>query len=594
MLDDLRKNQKSIIWMIAIIFVLGMAIMGIVDIFSPKPFVGKIYGKKVTYEEFDRLLKQSMNYHRINSPDQPITDQVLQNLNDQTWNQLVSQRVLEKQLKRYRVRVKYSDVANKFKTDPPAELKQDPTFMTNGIFDMTKYYDFIANNPQFASLLEQHIRETLPYELLEKKIKDQVKVTPDSVKADWLSKNEKASGRVVFFDWNAVHAVDIYEEEIQAFYNKNSSKYKKEANRKYRYVQLHITPSADDSLRAREDIYFVYDLVMNGGDFGELAVQYSEDPGSAQQKGSLGYFGKGRMVKAFEDVAFSMEIGDISQPFRSDFGWHFMQVTNKRTSDSGEPEVEAAHILIRVEPSEATKMNIRYEAESFFDVASKIGLEKAASDAGKTVNETNEFLADAEFIPGIGRFPHLVKEAFSNKVGYKPDPVRLGDGSYIVAELSHRQNAYIQPLEEVHEVVRREVDKDKRMTIALSDATQLFENYTDVNDLFAAIAIRGFKTSDFNDLLITRSISGIGLVKPLNKAIFETSEGQWTPLITGENGHYKAFVMQFQRPDEQSFQHNIDRYTEEYRRTKENAHYNEWQRKVMEEAKAIDMRYKYY
>jgi hypothetical protein len=398
---------------------------------------------------------------------------------------------------------------------------------------------------------------------------------------------------VIFWDWNAQPEQEINEAEIAQHHNRNSSKYRKEAVRRYRYVNIRVEPSAMDSLRVREDINDVYQQVIHGADFGAMAELHSECPSSSNQ-GSLGYFVFGSMVPEFSAVAFASEIGDISEPFQTQFGWHFITVTGKRTNDNGEPEVEASHILMRVEPSDATRMQVRFTAESLFDTANKIGLERAASELSLETIETNEFHADAEFIPGIGRYPHLVKEAFSNRLGYLPDPIRMPDGTYLVAELSHRQNAHVQPLDQVSEVIRRELDREKRMELARQQAHSfIVENNPD--DYLEIAAEQGLRIADFNDILITRAISGLGLIRPLNNAIFQTLAPAWTGLITDpDRGHYKAFVSNRNTPNMEIFESNLERFTSEYRTQRENTHYSEWWQRMLSEAKAEDFRFRFY
>jgi peptidyl-prolyl cis-trans isomerase SurA len=88
------------------------------------------------------------------------------------------------------------------------------------------------------------------------------------------------------------------------------------------------TVQVDD---ARKTIDEVYDKVMKGADFSEFAKEYSKDPGSASKGGELGWFGFGVMVKEFQDAAFGMkEIGEISKPFKTQFGYHIIKLLGKR------------------------------------------------------------------------------------------------------------------------------------------------------------------------------------------------------------------------------------------------------------------------
>lgn len=101
------------------------------------------------------------------------------------------------------------------------------------------------------------------------------------------------------------------------------------------------TPEVKAQVKAKIDS--IYELVKNGADFEEMAKQFSEDPGSAKHGGDLGFFPRGRMVREFEDVAFSLRNGEISEPFETSYGYHFIQrVENKSymTFDEVRPRLE--------------------------------------------------------------------------------------------------------------------------------------------------------------------------------------------------------------------------------------------------------------
>ena len=85
----------------------------------------------------------------------------------------------------------------------------------------------------------------------------------------------------------------------------------------------------------------VEDLLKQGGDFGDLAKEYSTDTATASKGGDLGWFAKGAMVAPFEDAAFSMNIGEISQPIKSDFGYHIIQVLGKEDQPLTETEIQS-------------------------------------------------------------------------------------------------------------------------------------------------------------------------------------------------------------------------------------------------------------
>lgn len=84
------------------------------------------------------------------------------------------------------------------------------------------------------------------------------------------------------------------------------------------------------AIKAKEDIDSLYQLVLAGADFAEIASAYSDDKGSAMRGGDLGWFGRGMMVQPFENITFDMEPGEMSEPFPTRFGWHFVKLYERR------------------------------------------------------------------------------------------------------------------------------------------------------------------------------------------------------------------------------------------------------------------------
>lgn len=94
---------------------------------------------------------------------------------------------------------------------------------------------------------------------------------------------------------------------------------------------------------AKQLVEYYREQVLKGEDFGALAFKYSEDPGSAKKGGQLSPFGRGQMVPEFEEVAFKLKAGEISDVFETKFGFHFMQVLAR----DGE-KIAARHIMLQV------------------------------------------------------------------------------------------------------------------------------------------------------------------------------------------------------------------------------------------------------
>lgn len=144
------------------------------------------------------------------------------------------------------------------------------------------------------------------------------KLTPPPGKTEnqayWLRRGL----RDAYFEQVIASSVD--DAEVKSFFDKHVAPKPVEQEVRARHILV------ESKAKALE----LHQKLLQGGDFAELARQNSEDPGSKDQGGDLGYFVKGQMVPAFEDAAFALKPGDVSQPFETQFGWHIVKVDARR------------------------------------------------------------------------------------------------------------------------------------------------------------------------------------------------------------------------------------------------------------------------
>jgi peptidyl-prolyl cis-trans isomerase SurA len=116
-------------------------------------------------------------------------------------------------------------------------------------------------------------------------------------------------------------------------------------------VSLKPEATPDDTLKAYNKITELRNKILNGQDFGQVAMESSDDPSARTNKGNLGYFTAMQMVYPFESAAYSTSVGAVSQPVRTRFGYHILKVLDRRPARG---EVEVSHILIRTGSSKET------------------------------------------------------------------------------------------------------------------------------------------------------------------------------------------------------------------------------------------------
>ena len=148
--------------------------------------------------------------------------------------------------------------------------------------------------------------------------------------ADLRSQFERDLAIRELLDGQIGDKIAVSEKETRAYYDGNLETFKKPEQVRASHILIKVDPGADEAKKAeaRTRIESVQTKLKKGEDFGALAKEYSEGP-SAPKGGDLGFFGRGQMVKPFEDAAFSMKPGQVSDMVETQFGYHLIMVTDR-------------------------------------------------------------------------------------------------------------------------------------------------------------------------------------------------------------------------------------------------------------------------
>jgi peptidyl-prolyl cis-trans isomerase C len=135
-----------------------------------------------------------------------------------------------------------------------------------------------------------------------------------------------------FVDKHFVQKITVSGEESKAFYDNHPDLFKQPEQVRARHILIKVDPGADESskVEARAKLEKIQKRLRKGEDFGALAKEVSEDPSSVKG-GDLGYFKRGQMVKAFEEAAFSLKPGEVSDIVETEFGYHLIDVIDKKS-----------------------------------------------------------------------------------------------------------------------------------------------------------------------------------------------------------------------------------------------------------------------
>lgn len=280
--------------------------------------------------------------------------------------------------------------------------------------------------------------------------------------------------------------VAVTEEAVATLYEQQKNRFVADERRRASHILIELAPDADEATEkaARAKAEEVLAKVNAGEPFEKLAETYSSDTGSAKQGGDLGFFGRGVMDKAFEDAAFALEKGEVSDIVRSGFGLHIIKVT----------EIEAE----QVKPLEEVRGELeaelrRTEAEQrFYEMQEQLAsltfeqpdtLTAASERLGLPVQTSSWFSRVSG--EGIAANPKVRAAAFSDDVlngGNNSEPVELDRNAIVVLRIKEHKQATPKPLDEVRAEITETLRSEKAKAKLQEQAKALLKRVQDGED----------------------------------------------------------------------------------------------------------------
>ena len=319
------------------------------------------------------------------------------------------------------------------------------------------------------------------------------KVTDEEAKSHFeLNKEKYKKSDQINLKYVQIKPEDfVADEQIKAYYEKTKDQYSEVTEVTARHILKKVAEgsSLDEKGKIRQQAAELLEMVKTeveaGKSFGELAQVHSEGP-SASNGGSLGSFGRGKMVKPFETACFDeLDIGEISGLVETSFGFHIIKLEDKKVNMQTFDEVkqEIKTLLIKTDASHVSQKladNLLMDVE-LDDYETAMGQE-AYSSRNLTIQETGLFEQDASSIPNIGSrytYGDLIEKAFDMEVNINEMiEVKRSNGeveSYFVALVLEKKAAAIPEFEDVKAEVKNDLQEEKAKELAMEDANKLFK-----------------------------------------------------------------------------------------------------------------------
>jgi peptidyl-prolyl cis-trans isomerase D len=332
----------------------------------------------------------------------------------------------------------------------------------------------------------------------------------------------------------------------------------------------------------------IYNQLMKGADFASVAKEKSDD-GSKFQGGDLGWFGRGQMVKPFEDASFNGKAGVIQKPVKSPFGYHIIKVTDRSNQD-----FVVEKIVNKIQPSATTSDKLYQDAQDFSFVAKKDGFENEAKVMKYSVVETPSFDEEAQGIPGIGVNRALVKFAFDNSLGEVSDVFRVASG-HVVVMVSDVTKPGLKKFEETKVQIKNTLLLKMKLDKAASIAKEIRSKIGDSGDGNIAktiwAAARVDTTAEFTSF---GSIPGIGRDYAFSEYSAKGDLNKWSQPVKGKSNVYLIKVNYRTKYDPSLFESQKAEIKKQLLFSKKSSFYGQWIQDLKKEASIVDNRFQFY
>jgi peptidyl-prolyl cis-trans isomerase D len=494
---DVVRNNRKVIQIVLALIILPFAFFGIDSFFrdgvSIKD-VAKVGDSSISLPEFQQALREQQDRIRPSLRGQDPAMLESPQLKRAVLDNLVQRRLLMVYANKAKLAVSDDQLVRL--------ITSVPTLQDNGQFSPQLYEALIASRGMSKAMFEHNLRQDLVVQqalmavgdgslsgsttagrwlgaqMEEREISEAalrpeqylagIKVPAEAVKSYYEANRQKfelpemlRAEYLVLSRDKLLEQATVTDEEVKAWYQSHGDRYKQAEERNASHVLIRLAKDASaDQVKAAEtkaaDI--LAQVKKTPGDFARLAKQHSQDPGSAEKGGDLGWFGRGMMVKPFEEAVFALKEGQVSDVVRSDFGLHVIKLTGIHAERSRPLDEARGEIVAELKAQQAAKKYAEL-AESFTNTVYEQPDSLApAAEKFKLAVQQSDWLAKGR--GGVGPLgnPKLLAALFSDdaiKTKRNTEAVEVAPSVLVAARVLEHKPAALQPLELVAPTIEK-------------------------------------------------------------------------------------------------------------------------------------------
>ena len=602
MLDRMRRHKGWLKWSLAIV-VVSFILLYIPSFMrnsaegaANNAVVAEVEGREITAAQFRRVYQQQMQAYR-SSYGGNIDEKLLKQLgvDQRIIQQLIDEEAALAESKRLGISASDAEVRER--------ILALPAFQDNGQFiGDARYRQLLRmqNPPLRPDEFEEQVRRSIVVEKLQAALTGWQTISDADVAREFARRNEKVKLGVLSFpadkfreglaasdaevskyfedhkdsfripekrkirfltiDQEAMRAkVSVTGQQIERSYNDNIQQYSTPEQVRASHILLKTEGKDDAAVKAKAED--VLKQAKAGADFAELAKKYSEDEGSGKNGGDLDYFGRGRMVPEFDQVAFAMQPGQTSDLVKTQYGYHIIKLVDKKPATT-RPFAEVRQQLadqLAYQRAQAQAADLAQSLEK--QIKSPGDLDKVAKSQGLTVQESGFFARDEPTL-ALGPSSEASARVFQMKQGDVEGPVQTARGFAFIT-LVGKQDPYVPQLTEAKDRVKEEVTKQKARELATQKAAELGAKLKGAPDFEKAAKAAGFEAKTTEFLTRESPLPDLGAAPAVEEAAFRLAVGSTSDPIVTDNGTAIIKVLEKQEVSPTDLAKAKDKFREE-------------------------------
>ena len=624
MLDRMRRHRDWLKWSLGLVCV-AFVLFYIPDFLqgtgadaASSDTLARIEGQKITGNEFRRAYQAQLQAYRSAYGGQ-MSEQLLKQLGveNQILQQMVDERAALAEADRLGIKVSDEEVRQR--------IIATPAFQENGAFiGETRYQQLLRMQrpPMTASEFEDNVRRSLAVDKLRSSVTDWLSIADKDLEGEYRRRNDKVKLAVVGITADTFRPqVTATDAEVSTYFDAHKDDFKIPEKRKIKYLLIDIDqlrskitiPAADvqqayntnieqystpeqvrashillktegkDDATVKAKAEDLLKKAKGGADFAELAKANSEDESNAKNGGDLDFFGRGRMVPEFDQVAFQMQPGQISDVVKTQYGYHIIKLTDKKAAAT-RPIDEVRQQLsdqLSYERAQTQAQQIATEIEK--EIKKPADLDRVAKSRGLNVLESG-FFAREEPIMGLGPAPEAAARAFDMKQDEVAGPLRASRG-VIFQTMTAKQDPYVPKVDEVKDRVRDEVLKQKAREVSKQKAAEIAAKLKGAPDFEKAAKAAGVEAKTTDLIAAGAPIPDLGVAPAVEEAAFKLPVGAVSDPIATDNGSAVIKVLEKKEVTADEWTSSKDRFREEMLTDRRNRFFTAYMGKAKQKMK---------